>query len=159
MNRNIFPPARRIPQSVAGERACSEGTATATGLHIVGIMTTLAENLTPATTTPWIGDCRDEVTLDQLSPGDRLLVKTRNHTYDIVVECPETGEVRLCGGDFFPDFSTARLAGSFLGGRALEPRKVCVGLRLEFVHQDRAVITTRVCAIRVVPVAASQGVM
>ena len=121
-------------------------------------MTSLTESLTLATT-PWTAGGRDEVTLDQLSAGDRLLVTTRNHTYEIVVECPWTGEVRLCGGDFFPEFSTARLAGSFLGGSALETRRVCVGLRLKFVHEGRAVITTRVRAIRVVPVAACRGVM
>jgi hypothetical protein len=142
---------------MGGEQACYERTATAKRLHSVGVMTTLTENLTPATTTPWTCDCRDEVTLDQLSPGDRLLVTTGNHTYEIVVECPETGEVRLCGGEFFPEFSTARLVGSFLGGSALEAGRVCVGLRLEFIHEDRAVIITHVHAIRVIPVAASRA--
>ena len=143
---------------MAGEQACHERTVTAKRLHTVDVMTTLAENVTPATTTPWT-DCGDEVSLDELSPGDRLLVTTRNHTYEIVVACPRTGEVRLCGGEFFPEFSTARLAGGLLGGSALEVRRVCVGLRLEFVHEGRAIITTHVCAIRVVPVAASRSVM
>jgi hypothetical protein len=79
----------------------------------------------PGTTTEWIDDSRDEVILDELFPGDRILATTRNSTYEIVVESPWTGEVLLRG---------ARLAGSLLGGSSLKIRSVDVGRRLEFTH-------------------------
>jgi len=104
-------------------------------------------------------DWRDEVCLDQLSAGDRIMVTTRNHTYEILVMSPGTGDVRVRGGRFFPELTAARLAGSSLGGSSLKVRSVIVGCRLEFADGGRPVITSRVRDVRVVPVAACRGVM
>jgi hypothetical protein len=104
-------------------------------------------------------DWRDEVILDDLVAGDRLLVTTCNHAYQVVVQSPWTGEILVQGGDHFPDFASARLAGSLPSGSALKMRSVNVGLRLEFVREGRAVITTPVRAMRVLPAKSHQGVM
>jgi hypothetical protein len=144
---------------------------TAAALHTSVFMRPSAENptvsgpaiddaRTPDAATPdmWADNCRDEVTLDQLSAGDRVIVTTRNNTYDILVTS-WTGTVVVRGGPFFPEFTAARLAGSSLGGSSLKIRCISVGCPLEFVHGGRPVITTRVRTIRVVPVAECGRVM
>jgi hypothetical protein len=105
------------------------------------------------------GDRRDEVCLDQLSAGDRVLATTRNHTYEIVVTSPWTGNVLVRGGRFFPEFTTLCLAGSLLSGTSIKMHSIVVGCRLEFADSRHAVITTRVRDVRVVPVASARGVM
>jgi hypothetical protein len=122
-------------------------------------MSTVAEHPAAAPAVPWTDGWRDEVALDDLSAGDRILATTRNHTYEIVVQSPWTSEVEVRGGDFCREFSAARLAGSLLGGRTLKLRSVGVGLRLEFAHQGSTFITTRVRAIRVVAVGPSRNLM
>jgi hypothetical protein len=136
-------------------------------------MRTVAENLSPSEqnerrrihdgaapepTTRW-REWRNEVLLDDLVAGDRLLVTTWHHTYQVVVQSPRTGEILVQGGDHFPEFASARLAGSLLSGSSLKMRSVNVGLRLELAQGGRAVITTPVRAIRVVPTGSRQGVM
>jgi hypothetical protein len=110
------------------------------------------------TTTPWTG-WRDEVILDELAAGDRILLTTWNNTYEIVVESPSTGKVLLRGGQFFPDFAIARIAGSLPGGSALKIRSINVGLRLEIAQQRRVFLTTLVQSIRVVPTGACKALM
>jgi hypothetical protein len=112
---------------------------------------------TPATAPD--DDLRDAVSLDQLSAGDRIVVTTRNHTYEIVVTSPWSASALVRGGHFFPEFTMARLAGSSLGGSALKMRSVNVGCRLELVECGSPVITTRVRAVRFIPAPAGRGVM
>jgi hypothetical protein len=108
----------------------------------------------PASNIGSTDDWRDEVILDQLSAGDEIVVTTRNHTYEIVVTSPWTGDVLVRGGCFFPDFTVARFVGSSLGGSSLKMRSVNVGCHLEFANSGHPVITTRVRDVRVVPAAA-----
>ena len=110
------------------------------------------------TDTPWT-EWRDEVILDERAAGDRILVTTWNNTYEIVVESPSTGGVLLRGGQFFPDFAIARIAGSLPGGSALKTRSINVGLRLEIAQQKRVFLTTPVQSIRVVPARVCLGLM
>jgi len=119
----------------------------------------IQDRAAPSATTASIDDWRDEVALDELSAGDRLVVTTRNHTYEIVVEAPWTGEILVRGGRHFPEFTSARLSGSLPGGSSLRIRSVNVGMRLEFVDRGRIVITTQVQKIRLLPEGARQGVM
>jgi hypothetical protein len=93
-----------------------------------------------------------EVSLKQLCAFDRIIVTTGNHRYEIVVTSAETADVLVRGGDVFPEFTAARLAGSLVGLSCLKTRCVTVGLPLEFtVPPGRRVITTRVRSMRVVP--------
>jgi hypothetical protein len=93
-----------------------------------------------------------EVSLDQLATFDRIMVTTQNHPYEVVVTSPGSANVVVRGGGYFPNFTPARLAGSSLGGNFLKTRCVTVGLRLEFTAPGgRAIITTRVRSIRVIP--------
>jgi hypothetical protein len=93
----------------------------------------------------------EEVSLDQLSAFDRIMVTTRNNNYEIVVTSPGTAGVLVRGGHFFPELTTARLGGSSLGVDFAKTGSVTVGLRLEFiVAGGRSVITTPACSINVV---------
>src|SRR5213593_3586167 len=64
----------------------------------------------------------DGLHIDQLAPLDHLTILTHHSTYEIVLVSPATGEVLVRGGEFFPEFTTVRLAGSTLGGSFLKMR-------------------------------------
>jgi hypothetical protein len=96
-------------------------------------------------------DWRDEISLDNVSPLDQIVVTTLNHTYQIVVLSPATGDVLVRGGSVWPTLTRARLAGSTLGGSLLKVRSLNLGFRLEFILQKgRSVITSRVRSVSVV---------
>lgn len=104
-----------------------------------------------ATLSAWSGyDWCDEVSLNQLSAFDRIVLTTRNHSYEVVVTSPDTGDVLVRGGTFFPHFMAARLTGSTLGGSVIKVRSVNVGFRVELAIEGYApVVTTRVRTLAV----------
>jgi hypothetical protein len=92
----------------------------------------------------------DEVSLGQLSAFDRMLITTRNHTYEVVVTSPDTGEVLVRGGTVFPRFTAVRLNGSTAGGSLIKARSVNVGVRVEFAIEGYVpVVTSRVQTLEV----------
>jgi|CXWL01.1.fsa_nt_gi hypothetical protein len=96
-------------------------------------------------------DWSNGVQVPHLLPHDRLIVRTLNSTYEIVVLVPHTASVMVRGGQFFPDFAPAFLAGSSLGGGFLKLHGVYVGLRMEFATDDLPIITTHVKTLSVHP--------
>lgn len=97
--------------------------------------------------------------IDQLSALDRLTVLTQHSTYDIVIVSPTTGEVLVRGGEFFPEFTSVRLAGSTLGGSFLKMRSVHLGFRIEFAVGRGVIVTSPVRTISVAPVPRADDVM
>ena len=89
------------------------------------------------------------VSVDQLSPLDRLIVRTRHSTYEIVATEAGSADVLVRGGSFFPEFTPARLAGASLGGSFLKLRSVHVGFAMEFALEKRAIVTSPVRSISV----------
>jgi hypothetical protein len=69
---------------------------------------------------PWFKMRPLAVRSSRSAPHDRLIVRTRNSTYEIVVMVPYVASVMVRGGAFFPDFTPARVAGSSLGGGFLK---------------------------------------
>ena len=105
-------------------------------------------------------DRRGGIRVDDLSALERLIVKTANSTYEIVLVAPERAEVLVRGGAFFPVFTPARLAGSSLGGSFLKLRSVHVGFRLELGTERGFIITSPVRAVAVAdPVADPNDIM
>ena len=104
---------------------------------------------------PW----SDGVSIDQLSPLDRLIVRTRHSTYEIVATEAGSAEVLVRGGSFFPEFTTVRLAGASLGGSFLKLRSVHVGFAIEFAVDMRAIVTSPVRSISIRPADAAAEVM
>lgn len=94
---------------------------------------------------PW----SDGVSIDQLSPLDRLIVRTRHSTYEIVATEGGSAEVLVRGGSFFPEFTPVRLAGASLGGSFLKLRSVHVGFAIEFAVDMRAIVTSPVRSISI----------
>src|SRR5262245_58957391 len=90
--------------------------------------------------------------IDQLTALDRLTVVTQHSTYDIVIVSPVSGEVLVRGGEFFPEFTSVRLAGSTLGGSFLKMRSVHLGFRIEFAVGRGVIVTSPVRNISVAPV-------
>lgn len=92
---------------------------------------------------PW----QNGVSLDRLAALDRLIVRTRYNVYEIIVSAPATGDVLVRGGEYFREFTRARLAGSTMGGSFLKVRSIHVGFRLEFNLGSQFVLTSPVASI------------
>jgi hypothetical protein len=102
---------------------------------------------------------RDGVHIEQLNALDRVTVGTQNNTYEIIITSATTGDVLVRGGQFFPEFTAVRLAGSTLGGSFLKLRSVHIGFRVEFGVGQGVVVTSPVRTISVGPLAHPPAVM
>ena len=87
------------------------------------------------------------IQLESLEELDTILVTTENTPYEITVLSGHTGEVLVRGGSFFPEWTSAHLAGSSLGGSFLKIRGIYVGYSLEFQHDRKRIVTSRVRSI------------
>lgn len=102
---------------------------------------------------------RDGIQVDQLAALDRVTVRTRHSTYEIILLAPASAEILVRGGEFFPTFTRARLAGCTLGGSFLKLRSIHVGFHMEFALAEGVIITSPVSTISLVsPVASSRRV-
>jgi hypothetical protein len=101
----------------------------------------------------------DGLHIDQLTAVDRLTVLTQHSTYEIVIVSPASGEVLVRGGEFFPEFTTVRLAGSTLGGSFLKMRSIHLGFRIEFAVGRGVIVTSPVRTISVASVPRVDEVM
>ena len=89
-------------------------------------------------------DWRDGVRVDRLVAMDRLLVRTRHNTYEIIVVATGSADVVVRGGAFFPGFTRARVAGSSLGGSFLKVHCIHVGFQMELAKGRRTIWTSPV---------------
>jgi hypothetical protein len=96
-------------------------------------------------------DWSDGIHVADLSRLDRLIVRTANSTYEIIVLSPSTGNVLVRGGAFFPVLAPVRLAGSSMGGSFLKLRSVHVGFRVEFNTSHGYIITSPVRTVEIAP--------
>ena len=85
--------------------------------------------------------------LPRLAGLDRFTVRTRNSNYEFTVLTPETGDVLVRGGRFFPEHTRARIAGCSLGGGCLKVGGIYPGFLLELLHDGQRIVTTRVQSI------------
>ena len=92
-------------------------------------------------------DWRGGVRVDDLSALERLVVKTHNSTYEIILVAADSAQILVRGGAFFPVFTPARLAGSSLGGAFLKLRSVHVGFRLELTTERGFIVTSPVRSV------------
>ena len=94
-------------------------------------------------------DWQDGLRLTDLLPLDRVIVRTMNSTYEIVVMTPATADIAVRGGAFFASLTRARLAGSSLGGSFLKLHSIHVGFRMEIVADAQPIITSPVQTIEI----------
>ena len=82
--------------------------------------------------------------VDTTAVFQALTVVTRNSLYQLIVLDPARGLVRLRGGQFFPDWREAQLAGCSLGGSFLKMRGIYAGFCMELHVDGETVITSPV---------------
>lgn len=88
------------------------------------------------------------VNLSRLRPMARLLVRTRNTLYRLVVVGPGPAVV-VQGGKYFSQATEVLFCGSSLGGSALKARWIGLGFRMELFGPDNRVITSPVLSIEI----------
>jgi hypothetical protein len=93
---------------------------------------------------PWT----DGLQVDVLQDLETLCVRTRNSTYEITVLCGRTAEVLVRGGQFFPEYTSARVAGSSRGGSFLKLHGIYLGFSMELQHDGQTIVTSEVQSIR-----------
>jgi hypothetical protein len=97
----------------------------------------------------------DGVQIDTREALDRILVRTYNSVYELIVQCATKGEILVRGGRFFHEFTRVHLAGSSLGGSFLKQLGIYVGLRMELVGDTGTIITSPVTSISFCPLEAA----
>lgn len=88
----------------------------------------------------WSDGCQ----VDEQPVFQALTVLTQNNLYELIVVDPSRGLVRLRGGQFFPDWREAQLAGCSLGGSFLKMRGIYAGFCMEFHVSGETIITSPV---------------
>jgi hypothetical protein len=88
----------------------------------------------------WTDGCQ----VDGLPLFQALTVITQNTLYELMVVDPSRGIVRLRGGQFFPEWREAQLAGCSLGGSFLKMRGIYAGFCMEFHVWGETIITSPV---------------
>jgi len=96
------------------------------------------------------------VELSRLTGLERFSVRTRNSNYEFTVLEPETGDVLVRGGRFFPEHTRVRIAGCSLGGSVLKVSAIYPGFLMELMHEGQRIITTRVQAVASLPIGPPQ---
>lgn len=87
-------------------------------------------------------DAVEGVYLRDLEPLTRLIVRTCNSEYHILVSVD--GEVLVEGGRFFDHPTPAVLEGASLGGSFLKVGWIGIGLRMEIRDESRRIVTSPV---------------
>ena len=89
-------------------------------------------------------DWTDGCQVDQLQAFQPVTVVTRNHVYEIVVLEGGSGLIRVRGGQFFPEWREAHLAGCSLGGSFLKLRGIYAGFGMELHIAGDVIVTSPV---------------
>jgi len=87
---------------------------------------------------------KDGVQVDQLADLETLAVQTMNSLYEITIVSGHSGDVLVRGGQFFPEKTPVHLAGATFGGSFLKLRGIYLGMRMEFLHKGRRIVTSPV---------------
>ena len=85
----------------------------------------------------WTDGCQ----IDEVPALQPLTIITMNHLYEIIVIAGQDGLIRVRGGQFFPEWREAHLAGCSLGGSFLKLRGIYAGFCME-LHAGGEVIVT-----------------
>jgi hypothetical protein len=94
---------------------------------------------------PWTNG----VQVDRMEDMEKLFVQTRNSEYEIIIIDGRSGEILVRGGQFFPELTSARLAGATLGGSFCKMRGIYAGFRMEINANGQRTVTTPVKSIGV----------
>jgi hypothetical protein len=110
----------------------------------------------PTTLDTWSAeDWSEGIQFDQLEPMTKVVVETRNSTYEIVVIDPLKPELLIRGGAMVPELTPTQVHGATKRGSCVKTGGVYVGFNLEFVVEGRCIITSRVRRVSVEQLAPS----
>ncbi len=87
---------------------------------------------------------KNGVQVPELAPLERLLVRTRNNLYEVIVIEPSRSEVMVRGGRYFPEFTRAIVCGSSVGSSFLKLHGIYPGFCLELHSDAQSVVTSPV---------------
>ena len=87
---------------------------------------------------------KNGVQVPELPPLERLLVRTHNNLYEIIIVDPVRAEVMVRGGRYFPEFTRAVVCGSSVGSGFLKLHGIYPGFCLELHSQQLPVVTSPV---------------
>ncbi len=100
----------------------------------------------------WTGhDWSRAVDLTRLPALAAVEVITKHSIYHVIAGNGPGAEVLVRGGRFLPEFRRARALGCSLGGALLKQHAVDVGFRMELAFDDMRLVTSEICAIRLLP--------
>jgi hypothetical protein len=98
----------------------------------------------------WFDDpSTNGVQVDRMEDMEKLVIRTRNSLYEIIIIDGRSGEILVRGGQFFPELTPARLAGATLGGSFCKMRGIYTGFRMEINADGQRTVTTPVESIAV----------
>ena len=80
------------------------------------------------------------IIVSALAPGTRIIIKTKNNTYEITVI--KDNLVWVKGGRYFPNFVQRYFLGSTWGGSCLMLHWIGYGMHLEFTNAPGRNVTT-----------------
>ncbi len=90
------------------------------------------------------------VDLAELPTLTRLLVRTQNTVYQVILLSPGESKVLIQGGRFFAEPTESYLCGSSYGGNLLKVSWVGLGMRIEVMREGRRIVTSSVQSVHVV---------
>ena len=97
----------------------------------------------------WVArDWSEALHVGSLEEFQQIHVCTRNTLYELIV-LNRSGDVRVRGGRYFPDWTAARFAGSTAGGSFLKRLALTLGLQMEFELDHRRIITSPVRTVTI----------
>jgi hypothetical protein len=94
---------------------------------------------------PWTNG----VQVDRMEDMEKLVVRTGNSLYEIIIIDGASGEILVRGGQFFPELTPARLTGATLGGSFCKLRGIYAGFRMELYANGQRTVTTPVESVGV----------
>ena len=89
------------------------------------------------------------IQIERMEDMQKIAVQTVNSLYEIVIIAGHEGDVLVRGGKFFPELTSANLAGATMGGSFCKMRGIYVGFRMEFTSDGKRIITSPVETIAV----------
>lgn len=87
--------------------------------------------------------------LATVTPGAVLEVVTTRSVYYILAPAAGATPMQVRGGQYLPEFRSAKAIGCTLGGALLKQNAVHVGFRMELTFEDIRLITSPVLSTRV----------
>jgi hypothetical protein len=95
----------------------------------------------------WLArDWSQSVSVTTLDEFQQIHVCTQNTLYELII-VNASGDIRVRGGRYFPDWSAARLAGCTGGGSFLKRLTIALGLQMEIESEGRRIVTSPVRTI------------